>query len=165
MVEENYRDNVAAIIINKDKKVLMCEHVWIDNAWQFPQGGLERGESEEDAILRELYEEIGTKNLKILGKVDEPIKYKFPFYLKEKYGMDGNEQHFFLLYFYGDDSEIRFDNQEKPEFKAFKWVDFNFPPIAVIYFKKLSYLKALNYFKDFVEKLDVSKIEIKGKSN
>lgn len=154
------RDNVAAIIINKDKKILMCEHIWIDNAWQFPQGGVEENETVEIAILRELKEEIGTTNLKIISKIDEKIIYKFPFYLKDKYKLDGNEQTFFLIYFYGDDKEIRFDNQEKPEFKAFEWVDFDVPPKRVIYFKKLSYLKALNYFKKEIENLDTKKIKI-----
>jgi putative (di)nucleoside polyphosphate hydrolase len=162
-MKENYREIVSAIIINKDKKVLMCEHVWIDDAWQFPQGGIEKGESEEDAILRELNEELGTKNLKVLKKMDYKIKYHFPHYLKEKYNMDGNEQKFFLLYFHGDDNEIRFDNQEKPEFKSFKWVNYTQPPLEVIYFKKLSYLEALNYFKDYVENLNINQIEIKTK--
>ena len=46
---ESYRQNVAALIVNKEKKVLMCEHAWIDDAWQLPQGGVEEGE-EEDGI-------------------------------------------------------------------------------------------------------------------
>ena len=156
---ENYRENVAAIIINKDKKILMCEHVWIDNAWQLPQGGKEENETAEKAVLRELEEELGSKSFKIISKMEEPLKYKFPYYLKEKYQFDGQIQNFFLVYFHGDDSEIRFDNQEKPEFKAFEWVDVEEPPIRVIYFKKLSYLKAINHFKDEIEKLDISKIQ------
>ena len=100
MAEETYRENVAAIIINKDKKVLMCEHAWIDGAWQLPQGGIEGDEKEEEAILRELNEEIGTKNLKIIDKMDDKITYKFPYYLKEKYNIDGQEQKYFLLYFH-----------------------------------------------------------------
>lgn len=156
---ENYRKGVAAIIINKDKKVLMCEHVWIDDAWQFPQGGVEDGENEEEALLRELSEEIGTKSLKILDKMDGKIIYQFPFYLKDKYQFDGQIQQYYLVYFYGDNSEIRFDNQEKPEFKAYEWVNLEEPPIRVIYFKKLAYLEALNYFKEKIEKLEVSKIQ------
>ena len=158
MMKQGYRENVAAIIINKDKKVLMCEHAWIDNAWQIPQGGVEEKENEDDAVLRELFEEIGTKSFKILGKMDKSLKYIFPYYLKEKYKFDGQEQKYFLLYFTGDDKEFRFDNQEKPEFKAFEWVDYDEPPKRVIYFKKLAYLDALNYFKEEVEKLDTSKL-------
>lgn len=156
---EQFRDNVAAVIINKDKKVLMCEHIWIDDAWQLPQGGKEDNESEEEAVLRELEEELGTNKFKILKKMEEELIYKFPFYLKDKYQFDGQRQRYFLVYFFGDDSEIRFDNQEKPEFRSFEWVDYDVPPKRVIYFKKLSYLRALNYFKEYVENLDTSKIE------
>ncbi len=152
-----FRKGVAAIIINKDKKVLMCEHVWIDDAWQFPQGGIEENEDKDKAILRELDEELGSTNFKIIGKMEETIQYKFPFYLKEKYGFPGQEQTFFLVYFTGKDSEIRFDNQEKPEFKAFKWVEVEEPPIRVVYFKKLSYLKAINYFKEEITNFDIKK--------
>jgi putative (di)nucleoside polyphosphate hydrolase len=159
----NLRDNVAAIIINKDKKVLMCEHIWIDDAWQLPQGGVENGESVEEALIRELEEEIGTKNLKIVDKMQEKLTYKFPYYLKNKYDFDGNEQTYFLLYFYGNDKEIRFDNQEKPEFKSFEWVEYSEPPLRVIYFKKIAYLKALEHFKETVEKFDPKKFEKENK--
>ncbi len=157
---DEFRENVAAIIINKDKKILMCEHAWIDGAWQFPQGGVDDGENDEEAILRELNEELGNKKFKILSKMDEKIKYIFPYYLREKYGSEGQEQTFFMLYFYGDDKDLRFDNQPKPEFKAFEWVDYDIPPQRVIYFKKLSYLKAMDYFREEYDKLDVSKIKV-----
>lgn len=156
---DNYRDNVAAIIINKKKKVLMCEHVWIDDAWQLPQGGIEENEDPDKAILRELSEELGTDKFKIISKMEEKIKYQLPFYLKDKYNLDGQEQLFYLVYFYGEDSEIRFDKQEKPEFKSFMWVEYEEPPIKVIYFKKLSYLKAIKHFKKDVEKLDSDSFE------
>lgn len=148
---ENYRDTVAAIIINSDKKILMCEHIWIDNAWQFPQGGVEENESKKDALLRELYEEIGTDKVKVLKEMPSIIKYKFPYYLKTKYKIDGQKQTYFLVHFHGDDSEIRFDKQEKPEFKEFQWVNIDEPPKKVIYFKKLAYLEALNFFKEDIE--------------
>jgi len=151
----NYRKSIAAIIVNKDKKVLMCEHVWIDDAWQFPQGGIEDGETSEETVLRELDEELGSKKFIILDKMPEPLKYQFPYYLKSKYHFEGQIQTFFLLFYYGEDKDIRFNNQERPEFKSFKWVDYNEPPLRVIYFKKISYLKALDHFRENVDKLDV----------
>jgi len=159
MIKDKFRENVAAIIINKDKKVLMCEHAWIDDAWQFPQGGVDKGEKEDDAIVRELFEELGTKSFKIISKMDKQLKYIFPFYLKEKYQFNGQKQKYYLLYFTGDESEIKFDNQEKPEFKAFKWVDYDEPPKYVIYFKKLAYLAALKYFKKTLDEVDLSKFK------
>jgi putative (di)nucleoside polyphosphate hydrolase len=162
--KKQYRNNVAAIIINKEKKVLMCEHIWIKGAWQFPQGGIEKGESEEEALLRELEEEIGTKKLVILDKMDKKLKYEFPYYLKAKYDFSGQIQRYFLVYYYGDNSDIRFDNQEKPEFRSYEWVDLEEPPKRVIYFKKISYLKAIEYFKNKIKKIDLNKIDTSKKS-
>lgn len=161
--DDKYRVVVATVILNKKKEIMMCEHIWIDDAWQFPQGEIEEGETPEQTVMRELWEELGTKKFVILDKINEPIKYHFPHYLRDKYQMDGNTQHFFLLYYYGDDDEIRFDNQEKPEFKAIKWVPFDEPAKEVIYFKKLSYFEALNKFKDKIESLDMNEIKIPQK--
>lgn len=144
----------------------MCEHVWIDNAWQFPQGGVKKGESEEEALLRELKEELGTDKFYILKKSKKLLKYQLPYYLVKKYSIKGQEQRFFLVYFYGDDDEIKLDNygeNYKPEFKSFKWVDYNRPPLEVIYFKKISYKRALDEFREFYENLDVNEIEKKIK--
>ena len=145
MEKENFRKNVALILINKNKKVLVCEHIWIKGAWQLPQGGVRENESEEEALYREMNEEIGTTNFVILDKMDKELTYKYPNYLKRKYSVEGQIQRFFLAYFYGDNSEIRFDNQEKPEFQNYEWVDYKVPPIKVIYFKKISYRQRREY--------------------
>ena len=94
-MKDGYRENVAAIIINKDKKVLMCEHAWIDDAWQFPQGGVDGKEKMDDAVLRELWEELGTKSFKIISSMDESIIYKFPPFMKEKFHFDGQRQKYY----------------------------------------------------------------------
>ncbi len=157
------RKNVSAVILNKDKKVLMCEHVWIDGAWQFPQGGVEENETEEEALMRELKEELGTDKFYIIAKSKKLLKYKLPYYMVRRFNISGQEQRFFLVYFYGDDSEIKFDGEGenyKPEFKSFKWVDYDVPPLEVIYFKKVSYKSALDEFREIVENLDIEKLEV-----
>ena len=157
MVEENLREAVAAIIINKEKKVLMCEHIWIDDAWQFLQGGIEEGENPKDAILRELKEELGTSSFLIIDKMDKKLEYILPYYLRRKYNLTGAFLTFFFVLFTGKDCEFCFTNQEKPEFKNFKWVNWSEPPLEVVYFKKITYLNALNFFKESYEKFDVNK--------
>ena len=139
----------------------MCEHAWIDDAWQLPQGGVEQGESEEEAILRELEEELGNNKFEIIDKMPEQLTYKFPYYMKDKYHFDGQVQTYFLIYFHGDDHEIRFDNQAKPEFKNYEWVDINEPPLRVIYFKKISYLKAIEYFRKTIEEFTIDQLPSK----
>ena len=84
MPEKRYRKNVAAIIINKNKKVLLAERSDFPNAFQFPQGGIDESESEEEAILRELKEELGTNKFKIVHKSDKTYKYDFPGEVKKK---------------------------------------------------------------------------------
>jgi len=157
-----YRKVAAALIVNKDKKILMCEHAWIDNAWQLPKGGIKEGETPEEALLRELKEELGTGKFILLKKSKKTVKYQLPYYLVKKYSIKGQEQQFFLVYFYGDDSEFKFNNygkDYKPEFKNYQWVDYEEPPLRVIYFMKYSYIKALDEFREDFKKLDPKKIE------
>lgn len=157
-----FRRVSTGIIINREKKVMMCEHAWINNAWQFPQGGVEKGETEENALLRELKEELGTDKFVILRESKRLLRYHLPYYMVRKYSIAGQEMKFFLVYFYGDDSEIKFDNYGrnfKPEFKDMTWVDYDEPPLRVIYFKKLAYKRALDEFRDYVVSLDINELE------
>ena len=161
MEEITNRESVVAVIINENKKVMMCEHRWIDDAFQFPQGGIEENETEEDAILRELFEELGSKKFYIIDRMDEIINYTLP----KKYNYHQERQRFFLIYYYGKDDEIHFDNQEKPEFKFFKWVELDEPIKNVIYFKKISYSKAIDFFSEKIKSLSIEEIHRKIKTN
>ena len=116
---------------------------------------MKREKDPEDAILRELYEEIGTKSFKIIKKMDRKLRYLFPVDLRKKYQKDGQIQTYFLIQFLGEDKEIRFDNQPKPEFKSFEWVGVDEPVKRVIYFKKLVYNDAINYFREEIENLKI----------
>ncbi len=157
--KEKYRQTVAGIIINENKQILMCEHIWIDDAYQFPQGGINDNEMADKAIMRELAEELGTQKFIIVDKMPEKLKYVLPANLRKKYDLYGQEQRYFLLYFYGKDTEISFTKQNKPEFKSMKWVNVDMPVKEVVYFKKLVYLEAINYFKDKIKKLDINEIK------
>ena len=149
--EDKLRKIVVAVIINKQKKILMCEHIWIDGAWQFPQGGIEKGEKEEETLFRELREELGNEKFEIISKYPDKINYYFPKHIKHGEKYIGCKQTFFLVEFLGQDKDIDFNKQEKPEFKSFKWVNLGEPEKTVIYFKKISYLKVMQYFKDKIK--------------
>ncbi len=119
--EIRYRLNVAAILQNRDGKILVCERIDTHGAWQFPQGGVDEGETLEQALARELTEEISLR-----PKHYEVLARKGPYcYLygdgKLKKGHHGKEQYYFLAKFTGTESAIRVATAH-PEFRAAKWI-------------------------------------------
>ena len=116
-----YRANVAAILRNAKGEILICERLGMPGAWQFPQGGIDEGESLEQALLRELSEEIGlvADDLTIVERKG-PYRYVFG-NGRTKKGYHGKEQHYFLADFSAPDSRINVAT-EHPEFQAFRWV-------------------------------------------
>lgn len=95
----NYRPSVVGVVTRKDGTFLVGERSGEPNAWQFPQGGVDPGESPEEAVLRELEEEIGTRALKIIKTAHEWVSYDFPKDLQKdiaKY-YRGQTQLWFLL--------------------------------------------------------------------
>ena len=78
MKNEKYRENVLAVIIDREKKILVGERADRPGVWQMPQGGIDKGENSEQALMRELREEIGTNMVTIIRKLDTKISYDFP---------------------------------------------------------------------------------------
>lgn len=121
MSEFDYRSNVAGILRNRHGQILVCERIQMENAWQFPQGGVDEGESLEEALRRELWEEIGVvpEDYRIVESRG-PYRYLFGEGRRKK-GFHGKEQHYFLCDFTGEDSRIQIET-EHPEFRAWKWI-------------------------------------------
>ncbi len=118
--EPSYQPNVAGILRNRDGKILICERKTVRGAWQFPQGGVDDGETAEEAVRRELWEEISVdpEDYRIVEKRDG---YRYLFDGGKKRGHDGKDQTYFLCEFLGKDSKINVET-EHPEFRAWKWV-------------------------------------------
>ena len=148
MLDENgYRYNIGIIIINDRKQVFWAKRNGKD-AWQFPQGGIKKGESIERAMYRELKEEtgIGNADVEILGRTKTWHYYDVPknFIKKENRSFyKGQRQIWFLLRFNGLDTNISFPQSRDSEFDAWKWIDFSEAPNMVIQFKKHVYCAAL----------------------
>ncbi|MBI1961467.1 MAG: WecB/TagA/CpsF family glycosyltransferase [Parcubacteria group bacterium] len=117
-----YRKNVVAAIVNQDNEFLLIKRSDTREAhWQFPQGGVDPGETEEQAVLREVREETGIANhLRILGKHPAKHTYAYPTkWHRERNGYKGQSQSIFYLAYAGDDSQIALDGREAD---AWEWV-------------------------------------------
>ena len=160
--ESNYRLNVGLIIVNNYGKVLICKRK-NSNQWQFPQGGIDKGESPIEAAKREIFEEVGIKpsKIKILGKIKDWVKYKIPKELAKKSfkkkGIVGQKQKWFIFKIKSE-ACISFVNDPDNEFDDFAWVSYWRPIALIVSFKKEVYRNVLAellpiYFNEF---LDVS---------
>lgn len=148
-----YRKNVAALIINDFGCLLMCERADRNGAWQIPQGGVERGESVETALYRELREEIGTDSIEIIGTLPKPIRYDWPEHVQKNKGYRGQEQTYFLvrLQKYAKLDFHRHAREEKDgtaEFSRGEWLPANEFLKRISGFKEGAYRTALSAFQD-----------------
>ncbi|WP_455202173.1 RNA pyrophosphohydrolase [Kaarinaea lacus] len=147
---EGYRPNVGIILCNTEKQVLWARRIG-QNAWQFPQGGIKRDETPEEALYRELWEEVGLvpEKVELLAATQDWLRYRLPKGLirsEEKPLCVGQKQVWFLLRLSGDEDDVRLDRGDKPEFDGWRWVDYWYPLKEVVAFKRDVYLQALNEF-------------------
>ncbi|MEM7504783.1 MAG: RNA pyrophosphohydrolase [Pseudomonadota bacterium] len=145
---EGFRANVGIILANHAGKLLLAGRIG-NKGWQFPQGGLQQGESLEEAMFRELHEEVGLKeaDVEILAVTEDWLRYRLPDKFVRRQSKPlciGQKQRWFLLRLVGDDSQVRLDSGDTPEFDRWRWVDFWRPVNEVIYFKRRVYSMALN---------------------
>jgi putative (di)nucleoside polyphosphate hydrolase len=122
MASPKFRSNVAAIIMRPDAKILIGERANVPNAWQFPQGGVKRSETLQEALQRELQEEISLtpRHYRVI-KSKGPYRYLFP-PGRSKEGFDGQEQTYVLVQFTGNDSDLDIDTAT-PEFVNIRWIE------------------------------------------
>jgi putative (di)nucleoside polyphosphate hydrolase len=119
--EIQYRLNVAAILRNGDGRILIAERIDIEGAWQFPQGGVDPGETFEETLRRELVEELSVLPEKYIVREQKgPYRYVFG-HGGSKKGCRGQCQHYFLADFIGTDEDIDVAT-ERPEFRSFRWI-------------------------------------------
>ncbi len=116
-----YRANVAGILRNAAGRILVCERLGVPDAWQFPQGGIDDRETPEQALARELWEEVRVSPAHF-GIVSRRGPYRYLYGNgRIKKGFHGKEQLYFLCDFTGDDAHIDVAT-EQPEFQAFRWI-------------------------------------------
>ena len=147
------RQGVGIILLNEKNEVFVGKRK--DNPvdkWQMPQGGVNDGEDLTSAMKRELNEETGIENIKILNEIDGWFEYELPNYLLGKIWRGkfrGQKQKWFIVKFLGNDEEINLE-KDKPEFIEWKWLDIENLPNVIVDFKKRVYEKLLPKIRNFI---------------
>ncbi len=144
---DGFRPNVGIILTNAAGQVLWARRHGHD-AWQFPQGGIAENESPEQAMYRELWEEVGLhrQDVKILAQTRGWLRYRLPKrYVRGGAGpvCIGQKQKWFLLKMLSADERVDLNSQAKPEFDGWRWVSYWYPLNQVVAFKREVYRKAL----------------------
>ena len=116
-----YRPAVAAILQDRSGRILICERADASGAWQFPQGGMEAGETPVAALMREVLEEISLpRNAYSIICVQGPYRYRFPAGITKK-GFRGQAHHYFLLRLRGPKSLVNIAGLNA-EFRSTRWI-------------------------------------------
>ena len=149
MIDKNgFRANVGIILLKETGKVFWARRQGM-SAWQFPQGGIQESESPEQAMYRELEEEVGLTegDVALLGKTTGWMRYRLPRrYIR--YNQTpvciGQKQRWFVLQLLSDEDSVKLDQATDPEFDEWRWIDYWEALDGVVDFKRKVYKRALS---------------------
>ena len=150
--DQGYRANVGIVICNCKGELLWAKRIGQD-AWQFPQGGIKNGESPEEALYRELDEEVGLSpdHVSVVHQTNEWLHYRLPPKLVRRNSSPvciGQKQKWFLLGLEVEEARIDLTRSTQPEFDSWCWVNYWRPLKEVVDFKREVYKKALLELQD-----------------
>jgi putative (di)nucleoside polyphosphate hydrolase len=154
---QGYRPNVGIILANAQGHVLWARRIGQD-AWQFPQGGIKDSESAEQAMYRELKEEVGLNpaDVDVLGCTQGWLRYRLPKRMvrhNSKPVCIGQKQKWFLLRLISPENKIQVDQTESPEFDDWRWVSYWYPLGQVVTFKRDVYRRAMKELAPIIGQL------------
>jgi len=144
---EGFRPNVGIVLLNQKNQVFWGKRIRT-HSWQFPQGGIDRGETPEQAMFRELHEEIGLQpeHVRIVARTRDWLRYEVPerYVRRDARGhYKGQKQIWFLLQLVTHDWKLNLRTTNHPEFDAWRWNDYWVPLDVVVEFKRGVYQLAL----------------------
>jgi putative (di)nucleoside polyphosphate hydrolase len=147
-----YRPCVGIILFNGDGKVFVGKRIdVVGEHWQMPQGGIDDGETPEQAAWRELREEVGTEKAELLAASAGWLSYDLPGDLSRKVWQGryrGQTQRWFAFRFTGMDSDVDL-GAHLAEFEAWRWADIGELPAMAIPFKQAVYSQVAEEFARF----------------
>jgi putative (di)nucleoside polyphosphate hydrolase len=144
---DGFRVNVGIVLMHGGGEVFLGRRTG-GRGWQFPQGGVRMGETLEQAVLRELHEEIGLSgtDVEVVGRTSRWLRYRLPSRYVRRNQQPvciGQKQRWFLLRLARADAQFDFARTSEPEFDQWRWAPFWDPVREVIYFKRPVYARAL----------------------
>ena len=157
---EGYRANVGIILCNQADQLFWARRIGED-AWQFPQGGIQVHETPEQALFRELQEEIGlqAEDVQIVGCTQGWIRYQIPKRFLRRHIKPvciGQKQIWFLLRLVGEENKVCLNSTQHPEFDRWQWVNYWLPVEEVVPFKRKVYRQALDELAPLLQAVTVS---------
>ena len=163
---EGFRPNVGIILLNQRNQVFWGKRIRT-HSWQFPQGGIDRGESPEQAMYRELHEEVGLQpeHVRIVARTRDWLRYEVPdrFIRRDARGFyKGQKQIWFLLQMVTHDHHLNLRATDHPEFDAWRWNDYWVPLDVVIEFKRGVYEMALTELARFLPRAHSNNRYLRG---
>jgi putative (di)nucleoside polyphosphate hydrolase len=152
--DDGFRKGVGIILVNAKRQVFLAKRIG-KIAWQFPQGGIKSEESPEEAMFRELKEEVGLipTDVKVLSKTRRWLRYRLPKRLIRHYSKPvciGQKQKWFLLQLVNEEAKFDLGVTDTPEFDSWAWVSYWYPLTQVVAFKRRVYSLAMKEFARIV---------------
>lgn len=151
---EGFRANVGIILCNDKGRLLWARRVG-QQSWQFPQGGIQPDESAEEALYRELKEEVGLDpdDVELVGQTKGWLRYRLPkrfIRYRSQPLCVGQKQRWFMLRLIGGEERVQLDLSEQPEFDDWRWVEYWKPLDEIVFFKRRVYERALSELESLI---------------
>jgi putative (di)nucleoside polyphosphate hydrolase len=155
---DGFRPNVGIVLLNQRNQVFWGKRIRT-HSWQFPQGGIDRGETPEQAMYRELHEELGLRaqHVSVVARTRDWLRYEVPdrYIRRDARGFyKGQKQIWFLLQLVGHDWDLNLRATDHPEFDAWRWNDYWVPLDVVVEFKRGVYEMALTELSRYLPRQD-----------